>query len=158
MKPLFKQYVRLISMVVCLIVTGCASHRAAVKPAAAEPNTADRQRVYFDFGRATIREQDKTVLDKVASHLQSDKKSMAIVEGHAVRIGSFSLNEILAGNRARAVRVYLRDQGADPRRMTMTSKGSREPLVMGRTPEELQPNRRVEILWGLTRREDDENR
>lgn len=141
----------IIVLAVLAFSAGCAGQRRAV---VVQPARGDHQRVFFDFNRAKVRSEDRTVLNSVASWLRSDKKTMAIVEGHTDRIGSARYNEALAENRARAVRVYLRDQGADPRRITMTSKGEREPLVKGRGWRQLQQNRRVEILMGLTGREE----
>lgn len=144
----------LMLLLTLLTAAGCATHRnASVRPAAAGPERVERQRVFFDFDRAKIRNQDRPTLDGVADRLQGDRKTMAIVEGHADQIGGDRYNDILSENRARAVRVYLRDQGADPRRITMTSKGKREPLVTGRGRKQFQQNRRVEIMMTLTGRE-----
>ncbi len=111
------------------------------------------ERVYFDFNRASVRPQDRVILHSVASWLKENRKSITILEGHADQIGPARHNEILGENRARAVRVYLRDQGADPRQTTVISKGEREPLVRGKGRRALQPNRRVEIIFALTGKE-----
>ena len=141
-------------MIGLIALTGCASQRLSMRHPSAErqpQHQPQHQKVHFDFDQAKIRNEDKPLLNRVASRLHSDRKSMVLVEGHTDKIGSRRYNEILAENRARAVRVYLRDQGADARRITMTSKGSREPLVKGRGRAQLQPNRRVEIIMNLTR-------
>ncbi len=93
-------------------------------------------------------------LDRIAAWLQRDKKSVAILEGHADPIGPARYNEILGENRARAVRVYLRDQGADPRRVTVISKGESVPVVRVRGRTANEPNRRVEMVWTLTGKEE----
>jgi len=141
--------------VIGVVSNGCAAHRSNVsnKNPVVEQGATERRRVHFDFDKSEIRHQDKSALDDVATKLQRDKKSIAILEGHADQIGDSQYNEVLSENRARAVRVYLRDQGADPRRMTMTSKGEREPLVKGRGRNELQENRRVDVILTLTREE-----
>ena len=143
-----KQTISMIVAVGLLTATGCASQRVATKKSSEPINR--REAVHFDFGKAKVRSQDRSTLDKVASWIKRDKKTVGILEGHTDQIGSDRYNEILGENRARAVRVYLRDQGADPRRVTVVSKGKKEPVVKGRGRKALGPNRRVEILMTLT--------
>ena len=138
----------LTGLVVMLIGIGCASQRIAPKRSG-EPMSR-HETVHFDFGKAMVRSQDRSTLDKVASWIKGDKKTVGILEGHTDQIGTDHYNEILGENRARAVRVYLRDQGADPRRVTVVSKGKKQPVVRGRGRKALQQNRRVEILMTLT--------
>src|SRR3989338_6060618 len=121
-----KQIVSMMVTVGLLVTTGCASQRVATKQSG-EP-VSRRETVHFDFGKAAVRSQDRSTLDKVASWIKRDKKTVGILEGHTDQIGSDRYNEILGENRARAVRVYLRDQGADPRRVTVVSKGKKEPV------------------------------
>jgi outer membrane protein OmpA-like peptidoglycan-associated protein len=133
-----------------LLASACASGRVAhAKHAPEAQPVTERHEVHFDFNKAAIRSDDEGMLKDVADRIKGDPKAVAIVEGHADQIGESDYNEVLAENRARAVRVYLRDQGADPRRLTMTSKGEREPIVRGYGREALQPNRRVEIFLTL---------
>src|SRR3989338_7716182 len=147
-----KRFYYSIGLFLLLTTIGCAGQRKAV---VVQPTRgSNHERVYFDFNKSKIRNQDRPVLNGVASRLQTDKKTMAIVEGHTDQIGSVRYNEALAEDRARAVRVYLRDQGADPQRVTVVSKGKREPLVKGRGRKQLEQNRSVEILMGLTGREE----
>jgi outer membrane protein OmpA-like peptidoglycan-associated protein len=135
--------------------TGCASGRTATKRKP-QPTHTWKQAVYFDFDRSEVREDARSVLDDVAGKMKGDEKAVTILEGHADPIGESNYNEALAEDRARSVRVYLRDQGADPHRITMTSKGEREPVVQGHGRKELEPNRRVDVILTLTGREEQE--
>lgn len=132
----------------------CASQRQAVRPSSDTAPREARKTVYFDFNKTKVRSQDHSTLEEVANWLKNDKKAMTILEGHADQVGDDRYNDILSEDRARAVRVYLRDEGADPRRMTVISKGKREPVVRGHGRKALQPNRRVEVYMNLTPRED----
>lgn len=129
-----------------LLAAGCASQRAALGPQMSK----ERERIYFDFDRAQIRTSEKEKLAKVANLLKTDRKSTAVLEGHTDRIGPSRYNEILAENRARAVRAYLWTLGSDPRQMPMLSKGEREPVALGHTRNDHQLNRRVEIFMTVT--------
>jgi outer membrane protein OmpA-like peptidoglycan-associated protein len=132
------------------LAAGCASGRVGAKKRDSRPTYTWKQAVYFDFDRSEVREDAREVLDGVAGRIKSDDKAVAILEGHADPIGDSRYNEVLAEDRARSVRVYLRDQGANPHRITMTSKGEREPVVQGVGQTELQPNRRVDVILTLT--------
>ncbi|HEX5038380.1 MAG TPA: OmpA family protein [bacterium] len=130
--------------------SGCASGRAVVKRTTETQPATERHEVFFEFNKSEIRSEDRDLLGDVANKIENDPKAVAILEGHADQIGEADYNEILAESRARSVRVYLRDLGADPRRLTITSKGEREPLVEGRSQTALERNRRVEIFLTLT--------
>lgn len=128
---------------------GCASGRTASRRGP-QPTYTWKQAVYFDFDKSEVREDAQSVLADVAGRMRSDVKAVAILEGHADPIGESNYNEALAEDRARSVRVYLRDQGADPHRITMTSKGERDPVVEGTSRKDLEPNRRVDVILTLT--------
>ena len=129
---------------------GCASGRVAVKHAPETQPVTEKHEVFFEFNQSDVRAEDRSLLKDVAGKMAGDPKAVAILEGHADQIGEADYNEILAENRARSVRVYLRDLGADARRLTITSKGEREPLVEGKGWKDLERNRRVEIFLTLT--------
>lgn len=135
-----------ILILLSLLASGCAGHRWASLP---NSRTA-RETIHFDFDRASIRSEEKEKLGRVAATLKSDSKPMAILEGHTDRIGGTRYNEILAENRARAVRAYLWTLGVDPSLTTMLSNGKREPIATGNTKRDHQLNRRVEIFMTLT--------
>lgn len=128
-----------------LLGVGCASQRI---------NTFQtNERVHFNFNKSEVRESDKEKLGWIAKILKKDTAATAIIEGHTDRVGSARYNEILAENRARSVRVYLWLLGGDPSRMTMLSKGKREPLIKGTSKNADEENRRVEIIVTSTLKE-----
>lgn len=135
--------------ILLLLVSGCAQTRTLSR-APVEPH---RQTVHFGFNKTSVRAEDRGILKDVAFDLKRKQKAVAIVEGHADKVGSARYNEILAERRARAVRVYLRNLGADHRRLTILSKGEREPVAHGWTGADHQQNRRVEIIMSLVRGE-----
>lgn len=137
---------------------GCASGRAVSRKTPPAETVTSKQAVYFDFDKSEVREPDQSLLNDVAGKMQSDAKAVTILEGHADPIGEAQYNEVLAEDRARSVRVYLRDQGADPHRITITSKGEREPVVQGTGRDVLQPDRRVDVILTLTADEEKEGR
>ncbi len=145
------------AVVMLLVGVGCAQQRIATKPQTTEPKSV-HEKVYFEFGQASVRAEDEDVLARIASQLKSHEKTVTVLEGHSDPIGEARYNEILAEERARSVRVYLRDQGVEPHQITVTSKGEREPVVTGYGRRSLQPNRRVDIRFLLTGRNDETSR
>ncbi|HSA58377.1 MAG TPA: OmpA family protein [bacterium] len=137
------------------IGAGCASGRTVSKRRGPQPTYTWKQAVYFDFDKSEVRGDAHAVLDDVAGRMKGDEKAVAILEGHADPIGESYYNEALAEDRARSVRVYLRDQGADAHRITMTSKGERDPVVQGYGRKDLEPNRRVDVILTLTGSEEE---
>jgi outer membrane protein OmpA-like peptidoglycan-associated protein len=127
---------------VILLSVGCASQRIHTYQTT--------ERIHFNFNKSDVHESDKERLGWVARIMKKDTRAIVIVEGHTDRIGSHRYNEILAEKRARAVRAYLGTLGADPARMTMLSKGKREPLTNEISKSADAMNRRVEIIMTST--------
>lgn len=135
-----------------MLSVGCAQTR--MHKAVKAPNDvrfeSRQDSVYFDFDKSGVRPDEQEKLDNVVSDLKKEPKAVCIVEGHADPIGPKKYNEALSENRARSVRVYLRDQGANHQRITILSKGEREPAVKGKGIKANEPNRRVEIKVTLS--------
>lgn len=138
----------LLVALVLAFTAACAGQRLSVSRGDALP---ERPMVYFDWGKSEIREQDKSLLKRVADLLRRDGTAIAIAEGHTDPSGPAYYNEILAEARAREVRVYLNQEGAASRQVTITSKGERTLADRRRTPEAYHKNRRVEIFMNINR-------
>ena len=105
----------------------------------------------FDSGSASLKEQPKTVLDKVGVILER-YGSDAVIEivGHTdnVPISSarFADNEELSSARALSVFYYLVDNTSlDPSNLRHAGMGDRTPVADNATEEGRSKNRRVEI-------------
>ena len=68
------------------------------------------------------------------------------IEGHTDDVGSERDNFLISVERAKAVEVYLRDQGIDPARMSVRGYGEIRPIGDNTTSEGRDRNRRIEIL------------
>lgn len=134
---------------------------AQVRLAPANP-VAEKARIaaelLFDFDRATIRPDGRSVLDGLAAKARAISIESLIVTGYADRIGSAAHNLDLSRRRADAVKAYLASKGFAASRIYPEGKGKAQPVTgdkcrnMG--PENrrnrkliacLQPDRRVEI-------------
>lgn len=108
--------------------------------------------VFFDSGKAVIREEGKPVLQKVAKVLIQDvPDSRVAVEGHTdtdpIKYSGWKSNWELSSGRALAVLHYFIDEGSvKPERLSADGYGEFMPVASNETPEGKQKNRRVEIV------------
>lgn len=101
--------------------------------------------IYFDYNDASIREDSKGVLDKVADVLSKDEALKIEIEGHCDVRGSTEYNLHLGERRARSVMKYLVAQGVEPKQVMIISYGEERPEDLGMTEEAHAKNRRAEI-------------
>ncbi len=100
--------------------------------------------VSFDSGRADIKPQMRPVLDEISRNL--DPGVRVSIVGHTDSTGSDAINDPLSRERAMAVRDYLGARGVAPSRMSVTGRGSHEPVASNDTESGRAANRRVEIF------------
>ncbi|MDP8261001.1 MAG: OmpA family protein [Candidatus Kappaea frigidicola] len=106
--------------------------------------------VLFDSGKAKIKPQGQTVLNKVANVLGPMSDDIAI-EGHTdnvpIKFSRWKSNWELSTQRALNVVHYFEDdKGIRPQRMSATGYGPYHPVTSNDTPEGKLMNRRVEII------------
>jgi len=99
----------------------------------------------FDFDEATIREEDKELLSRIAGVLLASHGYQLYIYGHTDDQGGARYNEKLSLRRARAVMEYFADAGVPQELMQAEGFGERDPRAPGTSPEARQKNRRVEI-------------
>lgn len=105
----------------------------------------------FDSGKADVKEESKTVLDKVGVILEHYGVSTTIeIEGHTDNVpissAKFADNEELSSARALSVFYYLTENTSlNPVRLKHAGMGERVPIADNATAEGRSKNRRVEI-------------
>lgn len=129
-----------------------AAAAAGAKPTASKVTlSAD---ALFDFNKATLRDEGKAKLDKLAGDIKGIKLEVIIAVGHADRFGSDAYNQKLSEKRAEAVKAYLVGKGVEPNRVYTEGKGKKQPVTKpdqckgpksAKVIDCLQPDRRVEI-------------
>jgi type VI secretion system protein ImpK len=102
--------------------------------------------VVFDPGKAMIREQARTTLDKIAAALKKDYAGKQIrVEGHTdsdpIKVSKWKSNQELSEARAAAVKAYLVQKGVSAGSVTTQGFGADKPKGQDKAL-----NRRVEIV------------
>ena len=113
--------------------------------------------VFFDTGKADLKPEGRSEMDKVASALTqlegqipSDIPWVLRVDGHTdVRptgtAGLFKSNWDLSAARAISVVQYLISKGVQPKRLVAAGFGEFQPIDTGATEEAYRKNRRIEF-------------
>jgi len=104
--------------------------------------------VYFELGRAEIKEESFGLLLEIATFINRHPELSSIeVQGHTDATGDPDKNMTLSAARADAVRSYLIEEGSvEAARLTSRGFGSSRPLVSGQSAEAHAKNRRVEFM------------
>lgn len=101
--------------------------------------------VNFDFNKANLTSNARTILDGVSSALTAAPGVNVEVGGHTDAKGSDEYNQKLSEKRAASVEQYLIGSGIDSSRMTSQGYGESQPVADNETDEGRELNRRVEL-------------
>jgi outer membrane protein OmpA-like peptidoglycan-associated protein len=101
--------------------------------------------VNFDFNKATLTVNAKTLLDQVADALLARKDIKVEIDGHTDGKGSEPYNLKLSDKRAASVKQYLVGRGVEADRMSSKGFGKTMPIADNNTDEGRELNRRVEL-------------
>jgi chemotaxis protein MotB len=112
--------------------------------------------LFFDTGKADLKPEARTELDKVATALiglerqiPSEIPWVLRVDGHTdarpITGGQFKSNWDLSAARAISVVQYLIDKGVSPNRLVAAGFGEFQPIAVGDTEEAYRRNRRIEF-------------
>lgn len=101
--------------------------------------------ILFDVNRATLKEESKSQLERLATVLNKYEDTDILLEGHTDSTGPDDYNLDLSIRRAQAVANYLASLGVNPTRFTVMGYGEDQPIATNETEEGRRLNRRVEI-------------
>lgn len=106
--------------------------------------------ILFDSGKATLKPECSTVLNKIGLILEKYAKSTIEIEGHTdnvpIHTAAFADNDELSDARALAVfRYILEHTNLDPANLKHAGRGEYVPVADNATAEGRTKNRRVEI-------------
>jgi len=111
------------------------------------------EKIFFDSGRAELKESGKEVLAKVGEALKSYEDKVIRVVGYTDNVPiAKSMQRIYPTNwelsvaRATNVVRFLQDAGVPPERMVAAGRGEFSPVAPNDTAEGRQKNRRIEIM------------
>jgi outer membrane protein OmpA-like peptidoglycan-associated protein/tetratricopeptide (TPR) repeat protein len=90
--------------------------------------------VYYDFNKATLREESKIVLDTLYQVLVDNPKMVVQLSAHTDSIGSDKYNLDLSNKRAQACVDYLISKGIAPDRLQAKGYGESQPIAPNSLP------------------------
>lgn len=107
--------------------------------------------VLFDSGKAELRKESFSKLDKIVTVVQETVPDLNIgIEGHTdnepIKKSGWKSNWELSSHRALGVLYYLTEHGVNPERLAAIGYGEYHPVESNDTKEGMQKNRRVEIV------------
>ncbi len=88
--------------------------KAFYNPTLPDQEVQSLRSVYFQVGKYSLTKETKARLDRIASVLKTRPELKIFVEGFADVTGNTQANQTLSENRAKAVKMYLADQGCNP--------------------------------------------
>ncbi|MFT7582176.1 MAG: outer membrane protein OmpA-like peptidoglycan-associated protein [Myxococcota bacterium] len=103
-------------------------------------------KIYFDTGRAKIKEASYPVVQAVSGIMKSNPQIKSIrIEGHTDDRGSVRSNKRLSQKRADSVMAWLVADGIAASRLTGVGYGEDAPAHEGKSKQAREKNRRVEF-------------
>lgn len=112
----------------------------------AAPRTFAFQRLNFDSGEATIRDEDQSDLDDIARVLTAYPRARAAVIGYTDAEGAAASNTELGAERARAVVAALGTRGVAASRLEAQTGGETNPEASNESASGMATNRRTELV------------
>ena len=109
-------------------------------------NRGGLQPIYFDFNKAFVRDDAKSVLKKNAEWLKSNPKAMIKIEGNCDEQGTAEYNQALGQRRSLSAKKYLTEMGIASRRMSLISFGKEKPICKESAESCWQKNRRDDFI------------
>ena len=98
--------------------------------------------VFFDYDKASIRDDQKAALTDNAGWLKGNTGAKVLLEGHCDERGTAEYNLALGERRAKAVKDYLVAAGVAADRVSTISYGKERPFVLGHDESAWKWNRR----------------
>ena len=107
------------------------------------------EQLFFDSGRADLKDTGKAVLKKVGEAVKGYEDKVIRVVGHTdnvpIKTKAFPSNWELSVARATTVVRYLQEVGVPPERMVASGRAEYQPVSDNDTADGRKKNRRIEI-------------
>lgn len=109
-------------------------------------NKVALRNIFFDSGKADIKEESMAELDRIYELLKSVPQLKVQINGHTDNVGEAKANKALSKSRAKSVVDYLISYGIDPSRLSYKGFGEKYPIASNDQEKEGRAlNRRTEI-------------
>ncbi len=109
------------------------------------PMRARSYTLNFEFGKAVLTSDSRSLLDKILQEMGQLPAPEMIIVGHTDDVGTDAVNDRLSLERANSVLSLIKAKGIVPRDVTTVGRGKRDPLTPAKSGTAEPRNRRVEI-------------
>ena len=103
------------------------------------------QNITFDLDSYELKKESFNELNNIVNYLNYNKSIFVEISGHTDDSGSENLNQILSEKRAKAVAIYLYNNGVEKNRVEYKGYGSSKPIIDNYDEKVKVKNRRVEF-------------
>lgn len=97
------------------------------------------ENIFYDFDKATLRDESKSALDEMAQMLRDNPNVTIEMSSHTDRMGTNEYNDKLSDRRAKSVVDYLIAAGIAPDRLTYKGYGETQPKKVTKRINKLYP-------------------
>ena len=115
------------------------NQKATVPPDALQP-------VHFGFDDVSVSQESRNTLQPLIDYLLGNPEARVTLTGHTDNIGNAEYNQLLSERRARAVELFLLQQGIDKKMIRLLGMGEKRPVRSNDKPAGRKSNRRVSIV------------
>lgn len=126
---------------------GAASRQLAeIRAEQAASATAGLRDVFFAYDSFSITEEGRVALSNNVEWIRSNPQTQVKIEGHCDERGTSAYNLVLGEKRAKAVRNYLVELGANPDHLAVVSYGKERPFCTEHAESCYSQNRRGHLV------------
>jgi len=111
------------------------------------------ENLLFEVDGFNIQTEGQKQLESIVVHLKDNPSLNISIYGHTDNVGSQVYNQELSKKRAKAVGLFLVDNGLSPFRIAWKGFGDMSPLAKNETKEGRDKNRRVEFIISKKKRD-----
>ncbi len=101
--------------------------------------------ITFGTGSAKLKKESEVTLNQLYTALMDNKELEVEVAGYTDNHGKEESNQKLSLARAQAVKDWFVKKGIYEKRLSVTGKGSQDPIISNDSPEGRAKNRRIEF-------------
>ena len=102
--------------------------------------------VHFGFDDVSVSQESRNSLQPLIDYLLGNPEARVTLTGHTDSIGNAEYNQLLSERRARAVELFLLQQGIDKKMIRLLGMGEKRPVRPNDKPAGRKSNRRVSIV------------
>ena len=112
-----------------------------------EKRNLEKEVVYFEYKSSVITENSINVLDRIVGIMLKEPTLKLELSAYTDSLASKRYNKKLSLNRAVIVKNHLMEEGIESSRINIYGRGEESPIASNDTKEGRAKNRRVEILF-----------